>query len=109
VASQYTVFSGCLSKEKRCSIAKNATSQGQIVDHRSSYLDRLFYVIAACTLLLLTFVGFEQFYLHGRAVDGGQITRQIVPLVVVHGLAMSSWVILFFVQSVLIVAGRLGF
>jgi hypothetical protein len=66
--------------------------------------DRLFYVVAAAMMLIFTAGGFRRFYLHGRA-PWGEMTHQIVPLIVLHGLAMSSWVILFFVQSVLILRG----
>jgi hypothetical protein len=34
------------------------------------------------------------------------MTSQIVPLIVAHGLAMSSWVVLFLVQSTLILIGN---
>ena len=34
------------------------------------------------------------------------MTTQIIPLIVAHGLAMSGWVILFLVQSILILTGR---
>jgi len=37
------------------------------------------------------------------------MTSQIVPLIVVHGLAMFSWVMLFFVQSILILTGNRRF
>ena len=63
--------------------------------------ERLFYVIAGTVMLITTAIGFREFYLHGKGF-AGDITQQIVPLVVVHGLAMTSWVILFFVQSLLI-------
>src|ERR1700741_3838988 len=66
--------------------------------------DRLFYVIAAGMMLVFTAGGFRQFYLHGKA-PWGDITHQILPLVVLHGLAMTAWVILFFVQSTLILLG----
>jgi hypothetical protein len=67
--------------------------------------DHLFYVIAAGVMLIFTAGGFRNFYLHGRA-PWGVMTTQIVPLVVAHGLAMSGWVILFLVQSILILTGR---
>ena len=67
--------------------------------------DRLFYVVAAGMMLIFTAGGFRNFYLHGRA-PWGDMTNQIVPLIVAHGLAMSGWVILFLVQSILIVTGR---
>jgi hypothetical protein len=79
--------------------------QAQITDRGSHQSERLFYVIAACAMLLLTAGGFRNFYLHGKA-PWGEMTTQIVPLIVVHGLAMSSWVILFFVQSLLIWMGN---
>src|SRR5262249_24946500 len=36
----------------------------------------------------------------------GAMTSQILPLIVAHGLAMSGWVLLFFLQSILTVTGR---
>ena len=68
--------------------------------------ERLFYVIAGSVMLIATVVGFRGFLAHGKGFGGGEITRQIVPLVVVHGLAMFSWVILFLVQSILILNGN---
>ena len=83
-----------------------AVAQEQLIQRRSVRSDQLFYVIAASAMLILTAIGFRFFFLHGKASGGGEITSQIFPLVVVHGLAMFGWVILFFVQSVLIVAGN---
>src|SRR5262249_55961972 len=67
--------------------------------------DRLFYVLAAGGTLIFTAGGFRNFYLHGKA-PWGAMTSQILPLIVAHGLAMSGWVLLFFLQSILIVTGR---
>lgn len=80
--------------------------QGQTVEGGSVQHDRLFYMIAASTMLILTAVGFRAFILHGKGAGGEEITRQIVPLVVVHGLAMLGWVVFFFIQSTLIIAGN---
>jgi hypothetical protein len=66
--------------------------------------DHLFYVVAAGLMLIFTVGGFRNFYLHGRA-PWGEMTNQIIPLVIAHGLAMSGWVILFLVQSILILFG----
>lgn len=66
--------------------------------------DRLFYVIAAVMMLIFTSGGFRRFYLHGKA-PWGELTHQIFPLIVLHGIAMSSWVVVFFVQSMLILRG----
>jgi hypothetical protein len=57
-------------------------------------------------MLVATAVGFRAFLAHGKGFGGGEITRQIVPLVVVHGLAMLSWIVLFLVQSVFILKGN---
>lgn len=70
------------------------TSAAQIGARRVAKPDRLFYVIAASMMLIFTAEGFRNFYLHGRA-PWGNMTAQIMPLIVAHGLAMSSWVILF--------------
>lgn len=80
-------------------------SQEQSLALRSVRSERLFYVIAGSVMLVATAVGFRSFLLHGKGF-GGEITRQIVPLVVVHGLAMFSWIILFLVQSIFILNGN---
>jgi hypothetical protein len=73
---------------------------------RAQESERLFYVIAGSLMLVATAVGFRAFLAHGKGFGGGEITRQIVPLVVVHGLAMFSWIVLFLVQSVFILKGN---
>jgi hypothetical protein len=72
---------------------------------RSASLDRarLFYAGAASLLLVLMFLGFQQFYLHGRAFPNRPLMPAIRTLVIVHGIAMSLWVILLLVQPVLVV------
>jgi hypothetical protein len=90
----------------RTGMAGTADPQGQMVSRWSSLQsERLFYVIAAFIMVVLTAGGFRNFYLHGRA-PWGEMTSQIVPLIVAHGLAMSSWVVLFLVQSTLILIGN---
>lgn len=64
---------------------------------------RLFYVICALIVVALTLIGFQEFYLHGRAFPGRQISPRIFPLVVTHGALMTAWVVLFTVQPFLIV------
>jgi hypothetical protein len=64
--------------------------------------DRYFYSVTSFLLLTLTVIGFHRFYLGGRESDGGPIPPAIVPVVIVHGTALTLWVILFFVQSLLI-------
>jgi hypothetical protein len=83
-----------------------AVAHEQVQQHDSLGSDRLFYVIAASMMLIFTAIGFRPFYLHGKGIGGGEMTSQIVTLIVVHGLAMFGWVILFFLQSILILAGN---
>lgn len=64
---------------------------------------RLFYAGAATLLLVLMFLGFQQFYLHGRAFPNRPLTPQIRTLVITHGLALSLWVMLLIVQPLLVV------
>jgi hypothetical protein len=82
-----------------------APARSARADRGSLRAERLFYVIAAYTMLVLTAVGFQNFYLRGRGALG-EMTGQIVPLIVAHGLAMSSWIVLFCVQSTLILVGN---
>src|SRR5215467_5577548 len=81
-------------------------SQEQSAALRALMSERLFYVIAGSVMLVATVVGFRLFLAHGKGFGGGEITPQIFPLVVVHGLAMFSWIALFLLQSILIVNGN---
>jgi len=71
--------------------------------------DRYFYPIASFTILLLTFFGFRRFYLAGTGSVGQPLTPQIATLVIAHGIAITGWIVLFFVQTLLIASnnGRL--
>jgi hypothetical protein len=82
-------------------------SQEQSPALRALVSERLFYVIAGSLMLIATAMGFRAFLTHGKGFGGGEITRQIFPLVVVHGcLAMFSWIVLFLVQSIFILKGN---
>jgi hypothetical protein len=83
----------------------NTVASEQSLHRNSLKPDRRFYVVAASIMFVLTAIGFRSFYLHGKGVGGSEMTSQIVPLVVAHGLAMFGWVLLFFLQSILILAG----
>jgi hypothetical protein len=76
------------------------------VNSRSLQSERLFYVLAAVAVSVVSAIGFRSFYLQGKGFGGNPLTHQIVPLILVHALVMSCWVILFFVQSALILAGK---
>ena len=68
--------------------------------------ERLFYGLAAAAVAMISAIGFRSFYLQGRGFGGNPLTAQIVPLILVHALAMSCWVVLFCVQSALVLAGK---
>ena len=67
---------------------------------------RLHSVIAAVVLLVLMFLGFQQFYLHGRAYPGQELPPPIRTLLIVHGLGMTAWGLLFLLQASLIATSR---
>ena len=64
--------------------------------------DRFFYSVAAVVFLLLMLLGFHPFYTHGARFDGSPINRGLFLLVLVHGVSIAAWFVLFFAQSVLI-------
>lgn len=63
---------------------------------------RWLYAGASTTLLILMFLGFQQFYLHGKAAGGRPLTLPIRTLVIMHGITMTLWVIVLVVQSFLV-------
>jgi hypothetical protein len=65
--------------------------------------NRWFYSGAATLILLLMLLGFQQYYLHGRAYPDRDIAPPIRTLVLLHATAMTAWVVLFLVQPLLIV------
>jgi hypothetical protein len=64
--------------------------------------DRWFYSVAAFVLLFLVFAGFQHFFREGKGFDGNKVPPAVLSVVLVHGLSLTLWVILFFVQSLLI-------
>lgn len=65
-----------------------------------------FYCGAATLFLALTFIGFQQFYLHGKAYPGRDIATPIRTLISLHGIFMTGWVLLFLLQPLLIILGN---
>jgi len=61
---------------------------------------------AAALLILLMLWGFQQFYLHGRAYPGRELAPPIRTLLILHGVAMATWMLLFLVQPLLIATGN---
>ena len=86
--------------------SSSAVARAASVPVTRERMERWFYLFSSCLFLIIVAIGFQQFYLHGRAFSGGPVTQQIAPLVFLHGIAMSSWIILLIVQSTLIVRGN---
>jgi hypothetical protein len=69
-------------------------------------MERKFYLLAGCVFLVFVVLGFRQFYLHGQSAFQGPVTQQIAPLVFLHGIGMSVWILFLISQSSLIVSGN---
>lgn len=68
--------------------------------------ERHFFTIMAAIVLVSTFIGFmPSYYLRGIATPYFPFPP-MTPLVHVHGLVFSAWVMLFMVQTSLVAAGR---
>jgi hypothetical protein len=68
---------------------------------------RAFYAAAAITMLTIMVAGFHPYYLRGEGMAGRIISPRLETLVFVHGAAMTAWLMLFLVQSLLVPARRL--
>ena len=67
---------------------------------------RYLHVSFAVLLFALAFVGFQFFYLQGKAYPGRALLPQARTLVVLHGVLMSAWMVLFVAQPLLIASGN---
>ena len=67
---------------------------------------RFLHLTFAVLLFVLTFLGFQFFYLQGKAYPGREILPQVKTLVMLHGLFMSAWMVLYVVQPLLIAIGN---
>ena len=74
----------------------------KLVQTRSKKSVRYFYSLTAIIMLIIMLAGFHPYYLRGEGMGGRKISTQLMTLVLVHGAAMTAWLILFFVQSLLI-------
>lgn len=68
--------------------------------------ERILYAVAGSFLFVLMLVGFQQFYLHGKAFPGHPIFPPLKGLIIAHGIAMTCWMTLFLVQTLLIVSNN---
>jgi small basic protein len=63
---------------------------------------RWFYSVASLSLLVIMFVGFQMFYLQGRAYPGRPLTPHIRTLLIIHGCLMTAWILLAVAQPLLV-------
>ena len=68
---------------------------------------RYFFVAAAITMLAVMAAGFHPYYLRGEGMAGRKIAPPLATLVFVHGAAMTAWLTIFLVQSLLAPTRRL--
>lgn len=68
--------------------------------------ERILYAVFGSLLFMLMLIGFQQFYLHGRAFPGHPIFPPLKGLIIAHGISMTSWMTLFLVQTILIVSNN---
>lgn len=64
---------------------------------------RLMYAGTAFLFIVLSFIGFRHFYLHGNAYPGRPLTPPIRSVLIAHGLVMSLWMMMFVLQTLFVV------
>ena len=67
---------------------------------------RYFFAVAAIIMLALMVAGFHPYYLRRKGMGERTISPELATLVFVHGTALSAWLLLFLVQSLLVPARR---
>ena len=68
----------------------------------ASSRSRWFYTVASLSLLVLMFIGFQWFYLEGKAYPGRPLTPPIRTVIIIHGCLMTVWMLLAVVQPLLV-------
>lgn len=67
---------------------------------------RYFYSCAAILLVVLMFIGFKSYYLHGNAFPNRPIAPPMRKLLLAHGTLMTTWMVLFVIQPLLVARGN---
>lgn len=67
---------------------------------------RPFFMLTGIVMVVLAAIGFQEFYLHGREFGGTPISPPMFPWVIVHGFALTTWLLLFVAQATLIASRR---
>jgi hypothetical protein len=80
--------------------------QTPVVPARSPDAGRYFYSASAILLFVLMFIGFQNFYLHGKAFPNRPLAPPVRGLLIAHGTAMTLWMVLFVVQPLLVAGGN---
>jgi hypothetical protein len=88
-------------------VQQNITQGSKGARARALTPARLFFIVAAITMLTIMVAGFHPYYRRGEGMAGRTISPQLATLVFVHGAAMTMWLMLFLVQSLLVPARRL--
>jgi len=68
--------------------------------------ERRFYLGMATIVLASTLIGFAPSYYLRFAMDAGHPLEPLIPIVFIHGLLFTCWVLLFIAQVALVSAGR---
>lgn len=68
--------------------------------------ERRFYTGMAAAILAMVFIGFAPSYFLRGVIDPGHPLIPMTPLVHLHGLVFSGWILLFMAQTSLIAGGR---
>lgn len=74
--------------------------------HSTSTQGKWFYSAASLSLLVLMFIGFQLFYLQGKAFPGRPLTPPIRTALIIHGCLMTTWMLLAVTQPLLVGTGR---
>lgn len=86
-------------------IAPEQTGNTAVMPPRQN-TERIVFAVGSGVLFLIMLIGFQQFYLHGRAFPGQPMFSPLKGLLAAHGIAMTAWMTLFVVQTVLIVTNN---
>lgn len=68
--------------------------------------ERLFFTALAATMFMAVVIGFGRTYYLRAFIPPPEFIKPATPLVHLHGLLFSAWIVLFMVQTSLVAAGR---
>jgi hypothetical protein len=85
----------------------NSKQRKERESHHPLRGSRYFYSSVAVIMLAIMFAGFYPYYLHGEGPGGRTISSDLSSLVFIHGGAMTAWLMLFLVQSLLVPARKI--